>query len=263
MKQILFKRSLILLAILWGSVGVSNSQTSVNINFFFDSTWTVSCPTPAVIDFNSYGTATGYDPATDSIDIYISFGDGSDTTFTVPIGSFADFSFWLQHTYSLAGTYMTNMIATAPDGASDTLTHGPIYIYDDCATITGATYLDNNSNCIFDAGDDIDHLMTLCDADITSKNPNKVKKYLANFQLVRKKLKIVEEKDRVRNFQPPINGNEIMQIFNISSGKEIGQLKKLIKDAILDGVVENNKEDALTFLTDKAKELNIKKRNEI
>ena len=116
---------------------------------------------------------------------------------------------------------------------------------------------------LFDAGDDIDHLMTLCDADITSKNPNKVKKYLANFQLVRKKLKIVEEKDRVRNFQPPINGNEIMQIFNISSGKEIGQLKKLIKDAILDGVVENNKEDALTFLTDKAKELNIKKRNEI
>ena len=116
---------------------------------------------------------------------------------------------------------------------------------------------------LFDAGDDIDHLMILCDADITSKNPNKVKKYLANFQLVRKKLKIVEEKDRVRNFQPPINGNEIMQIFNISSGKEIGQLKKLIKDAILDGVVENNKEDALTFLTDKAKELNIKKRNEI
>ncbi len=116
---------------------------------------------------------------------------------------------------------------------------------------------------LFDAGDDIDHLMILCDADITSKNPNKVKKYLDNFQLVRKKLKIVEEKDRIRNFQPPINGNEIMQIFNISSGKEIGQLKKLIKDAILDGVVENNKEDALTFLTDKAKELNIKKRNEI
>ena len=116
---------------------------------------------------------------------------------------------------------------------------------------------------LFDAGDDIDHLMILCDADITSKNPNKVKKYLDNFQLVRKKLKIVEEKDRIRNFQPPINGNEIMQIFNISSGKEIEKKKKLIKDAILDGVVENNKEDALTFLTDKAKELNIKKRNEI
>ena len=154
MKQILFKRSLILLAILWGSVGISNSQTSVNINYFFDSTWTVSCPTPTVIDFHSYGTALGYDPATDSIDIYISFGDGSDTTFTVPIGSIADFSFWLQHTYSLAGTYMTNMIATAPDGASDTLTHGPIYILDDCATIIGVTYMDNNSNCIFDAGDD-------------------------------------------------------------------------------------------------------------
>ena len=116
---------------------------------------------------------------------------------------------------------------------------------------------------LFDAGDDIDHLMILCDADITSKNPNKVKKYLANFQLVRKKLKVVEEKDRIRNFQPPIDGNEIMQIFNIASGKEIGQLKKLIKDAILDGIVENNKEDALIFLTHKAKELNIKKRNEI
>ena len=115
---------------------------------------------------------------------------------------------------------------------------------------------------LFDAGDDIDKLMMLCDADITSKNPNKVKKYLANFKLVRKKLKEVEEKDRIRNFQPPINGNEIMKLFKINSGKEIGFLKKLIKDAILDGEVKNNKEDALLFLNKKAKEFNIDK-NEI
>lgn len=113
---------------------------------------------------------------------------------------------------------------------------------------------------LFDAGDDIDKLMTLCDADITSKNPNKVKKYLANFQLVREKLKEVEEKDRIRNFQPPINGTQIMELFNISSGKDIGLLKSIIKNAILDGIVENNKEDALNFLYKKAKELNIDKR---
>jgi len=113
---------------------------------------------------------------------------------------------------------------------------------------------------LFDAGDDIDKLMVLCDADITSKNPNKVKKYLANFQLVRKKLKEVEEKDRIRNFQPPIDGNEIMKLFKIESGKQIGDLKKLIKDAILDGLVQNNKQDALIFLEKKATELNIEKK---
>ncbi len=113
---------------------------------------------------------------------------------------------------------------------------------------------------LFDAGDDIDKLMQLCDADITSKNPNKVKRYLANFQLVRKKLKEVEEKDRIRNFQPPVNGNEIMEMFNIKTGQEIGKLKKLIKDAILDGDVKNNKKDAINYLKDMAKGLNIKKK---
>ncbi len=113
---------------------------------------------------------------------------------------------------------------------------------------------------LFDAGDDIDKLMQLCDADITSKNPNKVRRYLANFQIVRKKLKEVEEKDRIRNFQPPVNGNEIMEMFNIKTGQEIGKLKKLIKDAILDGDVKNNKKDAINYLKDMAKELNIKKK---
>ena len=110
---------------------------------------------------------------------------------------------------------------------------------------------------LFDAGDDIDDLMTLCDADITSKNERKVKKYLTNFQLVRKKLKEIEEKDHIRNFQPPINGKEIMDLFNISAGKEIGILKASIKDAILDGTVKNDKEEAMAFIITKAKELNL------
>ena len=111
---------------------------------------------------------------------------------------------------------------------------------------------------LFDAGDDIDDLMILCDADITSKNEKKVKKYLNNFQLVRRKLKEVEAKDHIRNFQPPIDGRAIMNLFKIDAGKEIGTLKNAIKEAILDGKVNNNKEDALAFIIKKAKELKIK-----
>ena len=110
---------------------------------------------------------------------------------------------------------------------------------------------------LFDAGDDIEDLMTLCDADITSKNPTKVKKYLNNFQLVRNRLKEVEKKDHIRNFQPPVDGLEIMQLFNLKEGKEIGILKDAIKDAILDGEVKNNKKDALIFIIKKAKDINL------
>ena len=110
---------------------------------------------------------------------------------------------------------------------------------------------------LFDAGDDIEDLMILCDADITSKNPAKVKKYLNNFQLVRKKLKDVEKKDKIRNFQPPINGLEIMKLFNIEAGREIGILKNAIKDAILDGKIKNNKKEARKFIIKKAEKLNL------
>ena len=110
---------------------------------------------------------------------------------------------------------------------------------------------------LFDAGNDIDDLMTLCDADITSKNPMKIKKYLNNFQVVRQKLKDVEAKDHIRNFQPPIDGLEIMKLFNIQTGKEIGVLKSSIKIAILDGKIKNNKQQALEFIIKEAKKLNI------
>ena len=111
---------------------------------------------------------------------------------------------------------------------------------------------------LFDAGDDIEDLMTLCDADITSKNPEKVKRYLNNFQLVRQKIKDVEERDQIRNMQPPISGEEIIDIFDIKPSKEIGILKNAIKDAILDGIISNKKKEAYQFLIQKAAEIGLK-----
>ena len=101
---------------------------------------------------------------------------------------------------------------------------------------------------LFEAGDDVDALMKLCRADITSKNNEKVTRFLKNFDLVEKKMVEVEEKDHIRNFQPPVTGDEIMKMYNIRPGRVIGEIKEEIKEAILDGKIKNDREEALNLL---------------
>ena len=110
---------------------------------------------------------------------------------------------------------------------------------------------------LFDAGDDIDALMQLCHADITSKNPVKVKKYIQNFELVRQKIQEVEAKDQLRNWQPPINGNDIMKVFHLAQGKVVGEIKNAIREAILEGEIKNNYEEAFDYMVKKGLEFGL------
>ena len=128
----------------------------------------------------------------------------------------------------------------------------PIVIADDVVTDSAVRRL------LFEAGDDIEDLMILCEADITSKNSERKKRFLDNFQLVRQKLKDLEERDRIRNFQPPVSGEEIMRAFNLPPCPQIGTLKSSIKDAILDGVIPNEHDAAYVFMLQRAAKMGLK-----
>ena len=128
----------------------------------------------------------------------------------------------------------------------------PINIADDEVTDSAVRRL------LFDAGDDIEDLMVLCEADITSKKAEKKQRFLDNYRLVREKMDALKEKDRIRLFQPPIGGEEIMRIFNLKPSPQVGILKQAVKDALVDGVISNDYDVALQFVLKKAEEIGLK-----
>ena len=152
---------------------------------------------------------------------------------------------WTFHNHNIVGEKMKYVAKLV------SLHMRPIAIADDEVTDSAVRRL------LFDAGDDIDDLMLLCEADITSKNEVRKKQFLNNFQIVRQKLKDIEEKDRIRNFQPPVNGEEIMQLFNLGPCAEVGRLKSAVKDAILDGIIPNEHDAAKSYIMKLASEMGL------
>lgn len=179
----------------------------------------------------------------------------------VPTKRFVRGQGWTFHTHEYVGAKMVSHIFRRLHLPQNEVMHNiellvrlhmrPIALSDDEVSDSAVRRL------LFDAGDSIDRLMLLCEADITSKNPRKVEQFLRNFKKVRERLQNLEERDAIRNFQPPISGEDIMAFFGIAPSKEVGLIKSAIKDAILDGVIGNNFQEAESVMLQKGKELGL------